>query len=290
MFVFALLFLLLSSCKWLYENPTVNRIHDIKIHNFDPDSIELGLTLEVNNPNRYDLSLEKLNVKILNRNRIPIGFADLQNEVVIPGKKSTALDFKIRLETRQTIKLIGNTKDDIVLYIEGSGNGKVRGMSKSFVFEHSYALDMKKHLKNILPKFSSKSQNFFRVLSTSVETISLGETTVKVDFLLLNPYGLSFSLSDFPAEIYVNEKPIGKGNLKSPLVFDEKTIYQDGSLIFKLNNLKSLAGAAKGIFKGEIAYEVKANVKIETLGISIDSPYVFKESFSISASKLLLGM
>lgn len=285
-----LLSLLFSSCKMIFKQPEIKQIHDIRVLDFTPDHISVKVSLELNNPNKYALKLDKLDLEILNRDRLRIGFANLEKEIIIPGRKSNTIDFSVRIDTRAAIKLISNSKQSVFLYIGGNGSGKVKGFTKSFSFEESVDLDVKSHLQNLIPKFSGGGQELFRVMNASIDNVNLGETTVRIEFMLLNPFGLSFRFNDFPAEIYIGEKLAGKGSLLSPLIFDENTFYRDGVLIFRMNNLKSIVSAAKGVIKGEIEYEVRGKVQINTLGMNIDNPYSFRDRFPVSISRLILGL
>ncbi len=284
-----IMFLMLTSCKLLFQAPIVNQIQDLKLTSFSPDHIEVKVSLLVSNPNRYSLAVEKLSLNLLDKNRIRIGFAQIDQGVQIPGKKETTIALTARIDTRQAVKIVSHSDQKILIFIEGNGVGRARGFSKSFTFEEKYSLDIRKYIQELLPKFSADGQDLFRVLNTSIDSITIGETTIKINFMLLNPYGLSFSLKNFPSELYINEKMVGRGYLQNTLQFDENVFYRDGAMIFKLNNLKSITGAAKGVLKGEISYNVTGKVQLQTMGIEFERPYQFKSSFPVSISNVLFG-
>lgn len=280
----------LLSCKTIYQEPIIRQVHDVRVQSFGTDKIEVTVCIEVKNPNRYTLNLEKLNLDVLNKDRLRIGFATLDKEVSIPAGKSNTLDLSVKIDTRQAMKLVSGTRRSILLYISGTGRGRVKGFSKNFSFEESYDLDMMQHIQDFLPRFQAGGQDLFRIKNASIDRVKLGETTIRLEFLVLNPYGLSFSIKDFPSQIIVNDKELGKGSMQFPLVFTEDTFSRDGVLLFKLNNLKSLGMAAKGVWTGEIAYEVKGNVLINVFGTDLEKPYNLKDVFPVSISKMLMGM
>ena len=144
-------------------------------------------------------------------------------------------------------------------------------------------------LKNIIPKFSVGTQNLFKITKTSVEKMSIGQTELHIHFIILNPYGLTYNLKGFPAEIYIDDKLAGTGNLKNQLKFNEDIFSQDGIMVFKLNNLKSIFGAVKGAIKGEIKYSVKGNVIIDAFGMQIKQPYSYQDSLPVNIVELILN-
>ena len=95
----------MSSCK-IFKRPTVEKIHDVKLLKLGVDNTELEITISVNNPNSYQLKLDKLNIELLSKEREKIGAAALQKTVVIPKRKSNALTFKVTLDTRRTAKMV----------------------------------------------------------------------------------------------------------------------------------------------------------------------------------------
>ena len=143
-------------------------------------------------------------------------------------------------------------------------------------------------MQSLLSRFSAGGQSLFKIQRTTVEKIGIGETELHVNFLILNPYGFSFNFKGFPAEIYINNKLAGRGNLQNQLSFDENVYSKDGVMIFNLSNLKSILGAVSGVFKGEISYSVKGNVLIDAMGMEVNRPYEYKGSLPVSIWELLL--
>lgn len=278
----------LSSCK-MFKKPTVEKIRDFKVISISPDKSVVEISLIVNNPNSYKIRLSKLDIQLLNKDRGKVGTAALSKEVMIPKKASINLDFRVELDTRPVVKMVSGLDQKVQFYVQGQGRGKALGMGRNFGFDESYELDLREHLENLLSKFSASGQSLFKIQRTTVEKIGIGETELHVDFIILNPYGFSFNFKGFPAEIYLNNKLAGTGNLQNQLRFDENIYSKEGVMIFKLSNLKSILGAVSGVFKGEIAYTVKGKVMIDAMGMQIDRPYEYKGSLPISIWELLLN-
>lgn len=281
------LLFLLSSCR-LFIKPSLERVHDIKIVSINPDKSVVNVSLIVHNPNKYKIKLSKLDLEILNKDRARVGTASLAKAVEIPKKASINLDFKVELDTRPVVKMVSSIDQKVQFFIVGKGQGKAMSLGRSFSFDEPYALDLREHLETLLTKFSASGQSLFKIQRTSVERIGFGETEIHVNFIILNPYGFSFNLKGFPAEIYIKDKLVGKGNLQNQLGFDESIYSKEGVMIFKISNFKSVLGALGSVFKGEMDYTVKGKVKVDALGMEVERPYSYKGSIPLNMWELLL--
>ncbi len=286
--IIAMIMLSLSACNF-FKKPAVEKIRDLQVVSISPDKSILNLSLIVSNPNCYKLKVNKLNIELLNKDRGKVGTASLAKEVIIPKNSSVNLDFKVELDTRPVVKMVSSLDQTVQFYIIGQGHGKALGLGKNFSFDEPYELDLKDHLQNLLTRFSAQGQSLFKVQRTSVEKIGIGETELHINFLILNPYGFSFNFKGFPADIFINDKQVGKGNIKNQLGFTEDVYSKEGVMIFKLSNLKSILGAVGGALKGEIAYTVKGKVMIDALGMEVSRPYEYKGSIPVSLWELLLN-
>lgn len=280
--------LTLTSCNLFFKQPTVEKIHELKVISIDPENTELELAISVHNPNRYKLKLNSLSVALLTRERVQIGSAVLKQPVEIPKKKSNALTFRITLETRPTIKLVNNSDQTVYLYISGSGQGKVMGNTKRFEFEQPYELDIRQHLESVISKFQADGQDIFKVKRAYVSKVGLTASQITVDFLILNPYGLKFTFNGFPASIAVSGKDSGYGDLAAPLSFDEKVYSREGTMVFRISNWKAVLNAAKAALNGEIPYEVKGQVRISAYGMDIKRDFTYSDTISINLTEEIL--
>jgi len=276
-----------TSCHFFFKKPKVKGIHDIKVKSITPDRIDIVLSIEITNPNGYKLQLQELNVFISDKARVDIGNARISKPFFVSKQSSAILDVDVSLDTRRVAKVVSHSKQTIFLNVRGNGKGTVLGFRKDFEFDAPFELPLKKHLEDLIPKFTAMGQDLFKVQNSSVRMTSINETELKVRFLIMNPYGITFTLSKFPADIYINQKLAGKGDLETKLVFDENIYSREGVMVFKINNIKTIVGAVKGVFKGEIAFEVKGNVLITAFGMEINKPFQFKDSINVSISDLI---
>lgn len=282
------LLMLLSSCKMLFKKPELQKILDLQLVSFSPDRSELKLSLMIKNPNKYSIRLSSLKLDLLDKNRNKVGESQLDKYLDLPGKKSTNLDLKVTLNTRPLVKSVSNLNKDVQFFISAKGEAKAMGIGKKFSFEEPYSVSLKEHLEKALGGMKGSGQDFFKLTRTYLDEVGLSKSSLNADFILMNPYGFSFNLKGFPAKIYIDDKEVGSGQLKSQMSFNEHIFYKDGTMIFELSNLKSVLGAAKGVVKGEIAYTVKGTVIIDALGMTIREPYQFSGKIPVSIWDLLL--
>jgi len=279
----------LTSCK-MFRKPTIERIHDIRVVSIDPDKSVISVSVIVNNPNNFKIRVDRLKLEILDKDRARVGHATLAGEVDIPKRASINLDFSVVLDTRPVVKMVSSIDQKVQFFVTGKGRGKAIGFSRDFEFEEPYELALKEHLEALLSRFNAKGQSLFKIQRTSVEKVGISETELHVHFILLNPYGFSFNFKGFPAEVFVNNKSIGKGNLKNQLRFDESIYSKEGVMVFKLSNVKSLLGSLTGVFKGEVQYTVKGKVMIDALGMEINRPYQYNATMPLGIWDMLLKL
>ena len=280
----------LSSCKFLYRSPKVEKVHELKVASIDPDKIKVELSLRVLNPNRYKLTLTDLGVDLLSKNREKIGTAKLSRSVEIPSKKSNALDFDLTLDTRSTVKLVNHSQQKVFVYIAGMGQGKVGCSKQRFTFEEPFEIDIKEELQNSIGSFQVSGEDIFKIKRSYMGKIGLTESQILVDFFILNPYGFKFSQEDFPATITIGNAESGVGNLDKALHFDEKVYSREGTMIFKVNNLKAIYNLAKGAINGEVNYRVDGEVKIKAYGVEFQKPYAYRDFMTISITDEILKL
>lgn len=278
----------LSSCRFLFKKPYVEKVHDITIVSLDPDKTVLEVSLGVHNPNRYKLKLNQMDISLLTRDRLQIGTATMKEPVEIPKKRSNALNFLITLQTRPTITMINNSDQKLFFYIQGTGSGKVLGSRKNFEFEEPYELDVREQIQKVIGNFSGLAeQDLFKIKRSYLSKVGITESQVRIDFLIMNPYGLKFRLKAFPSSIKIADKDAGSGDLLEAMSFDEKVFSREGSMVFKLNNWKSLVSAVKGALNGEVAYEVKGKIQLEAYGMQFEHPFNYKDSIPVNLSELI---
>lgn len=266
----------LSSCRFGFKKPGFEGIYDVKLKSLSIEKSELIVSLIVHNPNAYNIKIKSLDVNLLSLKREKVGAAKLDEAIVLPKKAKVQLDFELQIESRKAISLLKNLDDNIDLIIQAVGEGKAMGITKKFRYEELYSISLKDKLLGEIPKFRVKGQDLFKVMRIYPEAKSFKASTLKIDFILLNPYGLTYTVKAFRAKIYIDNQELGQGNIKRQMKFNPDTFYREGTMEFELSHLKTMLGAAKGVIHGEIGYQVKGRVKIEVFGREIIAPYEYK--------------
>ncbi len=287
------LLLSLCSCKFVFKQPEILKIQDLKIAEIKIDNSKLELSIIVKNPNGYPIRLKELDVQMLDPNRVKVGEAKLKKEIMLPAKKSVQLDFQVNIQTRPMIHMVSSINKDLQFLILLKGKGKAKGISKSFEVEQPYSIAIQDYLPQLLPNLdrmqsgSAGEQPLFKLLRTYIGDYGISKSTLMADFIVINPYGISFRFQGFPSEVFIGGKSIGSGNIKEELVFDENVFYRDGSMAFQLSNLKSVVSATKGLFKGGIDYEVRGTIQVQAMGIDLEIPYAYFGVIPISIWELI---
>ncbi|MDD3524757.1 MAG: hypothetical protein PHQ41_08705 [Candidatus Cloacimonetes bacterium] len=287
-FILLLISVCLGGCRFSFKTPQIRKVQDVQVQSISVDHSSMKLSIIVHNPNSYQIRLSKLELTLLDMNRERVGRASLGKELDLPAKKSINLDFDVNIQTRPMIRMVSSINHDLQFFVAAKGEGRAMGISKRFDFEEPYSLPVKEHLTKVIPSLSASGQELFKLTRTYVDDYGLSKSILNADFILLNPYGFRFNLKGFPAEIFIDGKKVGTGNLKTQLGFTENVFYKDGSMVFELSNLKSVFGAVKGAFKGEVKYQVKGKILIDAMGMELSAPYEYRGAIPISVWDLLL--
>ncbi|MCB5234754.1 MAG: hypothetical protein LHW60_05885 [Candidatus Cloacimonetes bacterium] len=284
-----LLAVMTSSCRLVFKTPEVERVRDVSIKNFSVDQTELELSLLVYNPNSYNIKLKKLDVDILNMDRQKIGHGQLSREYTLGKKQTARIDFGVNLQTRPTLGLINYSNYNVDMFIVARGEGKANGFTKKFNYDEPYSISLKEQITGEIPRFKVDTQDLFKVMRTYVHQYKLNATALRTDFMLLNPYGLRYKVLAFPADIYIDDKKVGHGDLLKQLSFKEDVFYREGVMEFEMSNLKSILSAARGVVKGGMNYSVRGEIVLEILGARISAPYAYKGFIPMNVWELILS-
>lgn len=306
---------LLSGCS-LFKAPKFERVHQVQLKDLTPDHTNLNLSIVISNPNWFSITVKSLDVEVMDKTRARLGRIIMTQPLKIEKNAADTVYLEISADTRKVASLISHTSQKVEFIVRPIVVAKVFGITKKVTIEQSQEVNFTKILEELLPNIPSnitiptirtddlkkkgKSKtivvkdpklikstssptkpDIFKVLKTSVTDIGLKETQLKVKFLLLNPYGVSFTFRDFPAEIYIDDKYAGKGSLAKPILFSENIISHEGELIFELNNFNSVLLASKALIKKDMDYKVNGTLMVEGFGTKINKPFTFQGTVEI---------
>ncbi|MES2627580.1 MAG: LEA type 2 family protein [Bacteroidota bacterium] len=133
-FLFAIIFL--PSCLSL-KPVTTDQVENITINSASAEMIEVTLTLKINNPNRFAITVKKidLNVEV---SGLKLGKILVEDKVRIPASSITSQSFKFKTPLSSLgmaaipAALALATKSEVQIHAEGSIRAKALLVSKSF--------------------------------------------------------------------------------------------------------------------------------------------------------------
>jgi LEA14-like dessication related protein len=305
--------LLLSACS-LFKEPVFQKVNDVQIRNLTPSSTNLDLSIVIQNPNWYSITVKSLDVEILDKDAYKLGDIVMTQPLKINKHAADTVFFEISMDTRRVTRLLSYSSDNVQFTVKAEARAKVFGISKLVKIEQKQNLNFTRIVEDLLPSIPSDIQiptinaaeltgknkqklvikntdtldnksllppDIFKVIKTTVTDIGIRETELTVRFQLLNPYGLAFTFRDFPSDIHINDKLAGKGKLAKPLVIDENTLSSEGELVFSLNNLNSLLLASGALIKKDLNYRVDGKLLIDGFGTHINKPFRFRGTVEI---------
>jgi LEA14-like dessication related protein len=301
-----LLTVLLCSCS-LFQAPKFERLNDVELKDLTADHTSLDLSLVISNPNWYAITVKTLDLEVTDKTKDRLGTIVMTHPLKIQKHAADTVYFQILLDTRKVTKLVSHSAQNVEFIVNANALAKVFGITKRVKFSQPQQINFTQILEELLPNIPSEFEipaiqptkyrkivisdpnrnpnplkpDIFRIVKTSVTDVGLKETELTVKFVLLNPYGLSFTFRDFPAEVWINDKYAGKGKLANALTFDENVASANGELVFDLNNYSAILLASKALFKKDLHYLVKGTLLAEGFGTSIKKPFRFKGTVEI---------
>jgi LEA14-like dessication related protein len=134
MFLFTLSLFLVSCLSWILEKPSFT-LHEITLNPRSFTEIQLLLGLDVQNPNRFNLTLQSFEYTIYLNNE-EIGSGRLEKEILIPSSSRTRLQVPVIAKFKDlggSVKSI-ITGDRLPYKIEGKADVKTAIGSLKFPF------------------------------------------------------------------------------------------------------------------------------------------------------------
>ncbi len=313
--VLLILTLMLSACS-LFQAPKFEHVRDVQLKDLTPDHSTLNLSIVISNPNWFSITVKSLDVEVMDKTRDRIGKIVMTQPLRIEKHAADTVYLEISADTRKVASLVSHTSQKVEFIVRPVIVAKVFGVTKKVTIEQPQEVNFTKILEELLPTIPSnitiptirtdelktKGKNrklvvkdpklikttsspskpdIFKVMKTSITDIGLKETELTVKFMLLNPYGVSFTFRDFPAEIWIDNKYAGKGKLAKPIMFDENVFNHEGELIFELNNFNSFILASKALIKKDMDYKVNGTLMAEGFGTTINKPFTFQGTVEI---------
>jgi LEA14-like dessication related protein len=134
LFLFALSFFIISCLSWFLEKPSIT-VREIILSPRSLLEMNLLLGIEVQNPNRFDLTLTSFEYTV-HLNNEEIGTGRLEKEILVPSSSTT----RVQAPVAATFKNLGGslktilTGEDLPYKIAGKAGVKTAFGSLSFSF------------------------------------------------------------------------------------------------------------------------------------------------------------
>ena len=294
---------LLSACS-IFKTPKFERVNNVELKDLTADHTNLDLSIVISNPNGYSITVKSLDVEIMDKTRDRMGLVTMTKPLEMRKNSADTVYFEIQMDTRKVAKIVSHSSEKVEFIVRAQAVAKVFGVTKKVTKELPNELNFTKILEEMLAKIpsdydiptiktktgkhivrdpkitpsdgSAAKPDIFKIMKTSITDFGLKETELTVKFIMLNPYGLSFVIRDFPSDIWVNEKYAGKGKLNKAIMFNENVFSAEGELVFDLNNFNSLLLAAKALVKKDMNYNVSGTLLVDGFGTNISKPLRFK--------------
>lgn len=300
---------LLSSCS-LFQAPKFVKVNDVKLLDLTADQTLLDMSIIISNPNWFGIGIKTMKVIVMDKNRDKLGEINLTKPLHISKNATDTVYFQIALETRRVTKLISHEASNVNMVIRAEAVAQAIGVTKKINIEQKQSINFTEIFQRLLPQIPSDIRiptiqanvkkgkgkdkklvmqktdivpaqaaptklELFKVIKTSITDVGFKETELTVKFIMLNPFGVAFTLIDFPAEVYINDKYAGKGTLQKPIKFSEDVVNNDGALVFKLNNLNTMLTGGKALLKKDMNYRVEGTLKAAGFGTTIEKAFRF---------------
>ncbi len=143
----------------------------------------------------------------------------------------------------------------------------------------------KKHIEDIIKimteiaksiRQDTESDKIITIISAGLKSKSFGESIVEIDFKIDNPYGIEFTVINYPSKISINGKEAGNGNVDDVIMVNSKGNESKGKIRYTLSNSKTLISLFGSLFSGKLEYETEGKLLINIMGFNIEFPYSMK--------------
>jgi len=311
--ILSALTLLITSCA-LFKSPKFERVNSFQLRELGIAQSKMDLSIVVSNPNWYEIQVKNLEVTVLDKSNSRLSDIRLYQPIDIPKHSADTVYLDIDVDTRAVARIISKSANKVEFIVKARADAKVMGIGKHLEIEQPQSVNFTQILAKVLPQIpedytiptiqTGKKKNvkppagttlkaevvvsptppeIFKVMKTSITDIGFKETELTVKFMMFNPFGLTFTLNDFPAEVWINDKHAGTGNLGKPISFDENVQYREGEIVFNLKNFNSILIAFKGITSRELNYKVNGTLLAEGFGAKISKPFHFNGTVVIGS-------
>ncbi len=254
--------------------PEFKKIKETEILKFNSDSLWVSIIVSAENKNNFEIDIENLIVNIIYQNDT-IGFAERKEKWIIQSLETGDVKFKAVLGTEKMLEIISSDEDSLKLILRGSADANLGLITLPVDIDLSFIIAVKDQIAKSI-KRDTESDKIITVVSAGLKIMSFGESIVEIDFKIDNPYGIEFSIINYPSKIFINGKEAGTGNVDDVIIVNSKGNESKGKIRYTLSNSKAFASLFGSLFSRKLEYETEGKLLIDIMGFNIEFPYSMK--------------
>jgi LEA14-like dessication related protein len=254
--------------------PEVIDISGLKIIKLNSDSLTVNINVLALNKNDSEIEVENIYLNLLIANDT-IGAAVRTEEILMARFDTSSISFLANLSTLKAVELASNKSDTIDLRIKGDATADLGLISLPVDIDLTHKFSLIERLTETIQQ-DTKNNRLLVVKAAKLKSLSLGKSTVEVEFTLTNPYGIDINLKDYPSQIYINNNHSGEGNISTGILLQKENSVTDGSVIYKLSNAETVSSLFGSILLRKLEYRTTGTITLDVLGYGIQFPFNFK--------------
>ena len=254
--------------------PEFKEIKETEILKFNSDSLWVSIIILAENKNNFKIDIENLIVNIIHQNDT-LGFAERKEKWIIKSLETGDVKFNTVLGTEKMLEIISSDEDSLQLKLQGSAYANLGLITLPVDVDLSFIIAVKDQIAKSI-KQDTESDKIITIVSAGLKSMGFGESIVEIDFKINNPYGIEFSVINYPSKISINGKEAGTGNVDDVIMVNSKGNESKGKIRYTLSNSKTMASLFGSLFSGKLEYETEGNLLINIMGFNIQFPYSMK--------------
>jgi len=254
--------------------PEFKEIKETEIHKFNSDSLWISIVISAENKNNFEIDIENLIINIIYKNDT-LGFAERKEKWIIRSLEAGDVKFDAVLSTVKVLEIISSDEDSLQLNLKGSADANLGLITLPVDVDLSFIIAVKDQIAKSI-KRDTESDKIITVVSAGLKSMGFGESIVEIDFKIYNPYGIDFSIINYPSKISINGKEAGTGNVDDVIMVNSKGNESKGKIRYTLSNSRTLTSLFGSLFTGKLEYETEGNLLINIMGFNIEFPYSMK--------------
>jgi hypothetical protein len=254
--------------------PGFIEIKGTEILKFNSDSLWVSIVVLAENKNDFEIDIENLVVNLIHQNDT-IGFAERKEKWIIKSLETGDIQLNAVLGTEKMLEIISTDEDSLQLKLIGSADANLGFITLPVDVDLSFEIAVKDQIGKSI-KQDTESDKIITIVSAGLKGKSFGESTVEIDFSIDNPYGIEFSVINYPSKISINGSKAGTGDVDDIIMVNSKGIKSKGKISYTLSNSRTFASLFGSLFSGKLEYETEGILLINIMGFNIQFPYSMK--------------